>query len=86
MRILGIETSCDETGAAIVEDGTKVLANIVASSQELHIKTGGIIPEVAAREQIKCIIPVIEEALQNLHLEGVDKRHLPGGRMDSWKV
>lgn len=64
MRILGIETSCDETAAAIVKDGTKILSNIVASSQELHQKTGGIIPEVAAREQIRCIIPVIEEALK----------------------
>lgn len=65
MKILGIETSCDETGAAIVEDGTKILSNIVTSSQELHIKSGGIIPEVAAREQIRCIIPVIEESIKN---------------------
>ncbi|MBI4100635.1 tRNA (adenosine(37)-N6)-threonylcarbamoyltransferase complex transferase subunit TsaD [Candidatus Microgenomates bacterium] len=64
MRILGIESSCDETGAAIVEDGTKILSNIVASSQELHIKTGGIIPEVASREQIKYIVPVINQALK----------------------
>lgn len=63
MRILGIETSCDETAAAVVEDGTKILSNVVASSVELHQKTGGIIPEVAAREQVRCIIPVIEEAL-----------------------
>lgn len=68
MKILGIETSCDETAAAIVEDGTKILASTVASSQELHKKTGGIIPEVAAREQIKCIIPVIEETLKNSYL------------------
>lgn len=63
MKILGIETSCDETAAALVEDGTKILSNVVASSVEFHKKTGGIIPEVAAREQIRCIIPVIEEAL-----------------------
>lgn len=63
MRILGIETSCDETAAAIVEDGTKTISNVVASSAEIHAKTGGIIPENAAREQLKCIIPVIEEAL-----------------------
>ena len=67
MKILGIETSCDETAAAIVEDGTKILSNVVASSIELHKKTGGIIPEVAAREQIKCIIPVINEAIENCH-------------------
>jgi N6-L-threonylcarbamoyladenine synthase len=64
MKILGIESSCDETAAAVVEDGTKILSSVVASSLEMHQKTGGIIPEVAAREQIKCIIPVIEEALQ----------------------
>jgi len=64
MIILGIETSCDETAAAIVENGTEILSNVVASSVELHKKTGGIIPEVAAREQIKCIIPVIQESMQ----------------------
>ena len=63
MIILGIETSCDETAAAIVENGTKILSNVVASSVEMHAKTGGIIPEVAAREQVKCIIPVIQEAI-----------------------
>ena len=65
MRILGIETSCDETSAAVIENGTKILSNVVASSVELHKKTGGIIPEVAAREQLKCIIPVIEESMRN---------------------
>lgn len=64
MKILGIETSCDETAAAIVEDGKKILSNIVASSQDIHAKTGGIIPEQAARQQIKSIIPVIKTALK----------------------
>lgn len=64
MKILGIETSCDETAAAVVENGKKTVSNIVSSSQELHKKTGGIIPEIAAREQIRCIIPVINEALK----------------------
>lgn len=64
MIILGIETSCDETAAAVVENGTTVLSNVVASSQELHAKTGGIIPEEAARRQIESIIPVIDEALK----------------------
>ena len=78
MKILGIETSCDETGAAIVEgflgeENVKVLSNIVASSLSLHKKTGGIIPEVAAREQIKYIIPVIKEALEQCS-------DLPAGR------
>lgn len=65
MNILGIETSCDETAAAVVQDGTKILSSVVASSQKLHTKTGGIIPEAAAREQAKSIIPVITQALKN---------------------
>jgi N6-L-threonylcarbamoyladenine synthase len=65
MIILGIETSCDETSASIVENGTKILSNVVASSVELHQKTGGIIPEVAAREQLKCMVPVIQHTVQS---------------------
>ncbi len=71
MIILGIETSCDETAAAVVKDGPStssgltILSNVVASSVELHQKTGGIIPEVAAREQLKCIVPVIQQAVQS---------------------
>ncbi len=68
MKILGIETSCDETATAIVEDGTKILANVVASSKELHAKTGGIIPETAAREQLKAIIPSVQTALKEASL------------------
>lgn len=68
MRILAIETSCDETGASVVEkkDGeqfVRVLSNVTASSISLHAKTGGIIPEYAAREQIKAIIPVMVKTL-----------------------
>jgi N6-L-threonylcarbamoyladenine synthase len=68
MIILGIETSCDETAAAVTKfnkDSEKIelLSNVVASSLSLHAKTGGIIPEVAAREQVKFIIPVIEKAM-----------------------
>lgn len=69
MIILGIETSCDETAAAIVENGNKILSNVVASSIEFHQKTGGIIPEIAAREQVKCIIPVIQKAIENCRLK-----------------
>lgn len=63
MKILAIETSCDETAVAIVEDGRKVLANIIASQIDLHAKTGGVVPEIAAREHVLKMIPVLDEAL-----------------------
>src|SRR5690554_1908389 len=63
MKVLGIETSCDETAAAVVEDGHKLLSNVVATSLSLHAKYGGIVPEVAARAQLESITPVIEQAL-----------------------
>lgn len=69
MLILGIETSCDETSGALIktENNTiQILSNIVVSSLMLHAKTGGIIPEVAAREQVKYIIPVIKKALEKI--------------------
>ncbi|QQS39048.1 tRNA (adenosine(37)-N6)-threonylcarbamoyltransferase complex transferase subunit TsaD [Candidatus Woesebacteria bacterium] len=65
MRILGIETSCDETGAALVENGSKIISNVIASSINIHATTGGIIPESAARKQVEYILPVINEALFN---------------------
>jgi N6-L-threonylcarbamoyladenine synthase len=70
MRILAIETSCDETAAAVVEDGTMILGSSIATSAAMHEKYGGIVPEVAAREQLNCMIPVIEEALTQY--KGVD--------------
>jgi len=63
MKILGIETSCDETSVAIVENGRKVLANVIYSQIPLHAQTGGVVPEVAAREHVIKIVPVIDEAL-----------------------
>lgn len=72
MIILGIETSCDETAAAVVEDGVKILSNVVASSQELHTKTGGIIPEMAARQQVVSMIPVLQECLRIAKLKSQD--------------
>lgn len=64
MRILGIESSCDETGAAIVKDGRYLLSNVVASQAEIHNRYGGVVPEVASRQQLATIIPVIETALE----------------------
>jgi len=72
MIILGIETTCDETGVAIVEDGRKVLSNVVSSSVELHKKYKGIVPEVAAREQVRVIIPVLRETIFNFKPNDID--------------
>ena len=65
MKILGIETSCDETAASVVEDGHRLLSNIVASSMDLHAQYGGVIPEIAARSHIESILPVIQQALND---------------------
>ncbi|HVX24577.1 MAG TPA: tRNA (adenosine(37)-N6)-threonylcarbamoyltransferase complex transferase subunit TsaD [Candidatus Saccharimonadales bacterium] len=67
MRVLGIETSCDETAAAVVEDGQRLLSNIVASSADLHVQYGGVVPEIAARSHIEVILPVIQQALDEAH-------------------
>lgn len=72
MKILGIETSCDETAAAVVENGTEILANVVASSAEMQAKYGGVIPEQAARQQVRTVIPVIQEALSGLDPKQID--------------
>lgn len=63
MKILGIETSCDETAAAVVEDGKRLLSNSVASSMDLHVKYGGVVPEIAARSHIEHMMPVVQETL-----------------------
>ncbi|MEI7682851.1 MAG: tRNA (adenosine(37)-N6)-threonylcarbamoyltransferase complex transferase subunit TsaD [Candidatus Saccharibacteria bacterium] len=64
MKILGIESSCDETAAAVVEDGHKLLGNAVATSMDIHAQFGGVIPEIAARSHIESILPVIKQALK----------------------
>ncbi len=64
MNILAIETSCDETAVAIVRDGRHIIANVVASQIPLHQKYGGVVPELASRQHVVTIIPVLEEALQ----------------------
>jgi N6-L-threonylcarbamoyladenine synthase len=63
MRILAIESSCDETGAAIVEDGRNLRANVVASQASIHERYGGVVPEVASRQQLSSLVPVLESAL-----------------------
>jgi N6-L-threonylcarbamoyladenine synthase len=67
MRILAIESSCDETGAAIVTDGRVIHANVVASQASIHERYGGVVPEVASRQQLSALIPVIESALAEAH-------------------
>ncbi len=64
MRILGIDTSCDETSAAVVEDGAKLLSNIISSQVEIHARYGGIVPEVASRQHILSILPVVDRAFK----------------------
>lgn len=63
MKILAIESSADETAVSVVEDGRNILSNIIASQIDIHMKYGGIIPEVAARSHIEAILPVVDEAL-----------------------
>ena len=82
-RILAIETSCDETAAAVVEDGRHILSNVVASQVELHARYGGVFPEIASRAHIEAIVPVIEQTMQKAHLgfddlDAVAVTHGPG--------
>ncbi|MFA6307032.1 MAG: tRNA (adenosine(37)-N6)-threonylcarbamoyltransferase complex transferase subunit TsaD [Patescibacteria group bacterium] len=89
MIILGIETSCDETAAAIIEgrgDKVKVLSNIVSSQIEIHKKYGGVVPEVAAREHVVNILPVINQALEKADLTPALSLPRRGGFIDTIAV
>ncbi len=68
MRVLGIETSCDETAAAVVADGRHILSNVVASQVDLHARYGGVFPEMASRAHIEAIVPVVQEAMEKAHI------------------
>ena len=68
MNILGIDTSCDDTAAAVVEDGKRVLSNVVNSQVELHHPYGGVVPELASREHLRNIVPVVDRALSSAGL------------------
>ena len=83
MRILGIETSCDETAAAVVEDGRTVLSDVVASQVDLHARFGGVVPEIASRLHVEAIVPVLEQALADAglglgDLDGIAATRGPG--------
>src|SRR3989304_3792220 len=62
MKLLGIETSCDETAAAVVEDGHRMLSNVISSQVDIHARYGGIVPEVASRQHLLSIAPVVRQA------------------------
>jgi len=70
LRILAVESSCDETAVAVIEDGRRVLASVVASQTPLHAPTGGIVPEVAARAHLRWMLPVLDAALERAGLRG----------------
>jgi N6-L-threonylcarbamoyladenine synthase len=72
VRILGIESSCDETAAAIVADGREILSSVVASQIDIHRKYGGVVPELASREHLRQIVPVVREALSQAGLGFAD--------------
>jgi N6-L-threonylcarbamoyladenine synthase len=83
MKILGIESSCDETAAAVVEDGCRILANEVASQVDIHARYGGVVPEVASRQHLLAAIPVIRQALDTARttwkdLSAIAVTHGPG--------
>jgi N6-L-threonylcarbamoyladenine synthase len=76
--ILGIETSCDETAAAVVTRDGEILSNVVASQAELHARFGGVVPEVASRRHLELIAPVVEEALDGHEIDTVAVTSRPG--------
>jgi N6-L-threonylcarbamoyladenine synthase len=83
VKVLGIETSCDETAAAVVRDGHEILSSIVSSQVEIHAPYGGVVPELAARNHIEAIVPVVRQALDEAGLspnqvDGVAVTHGPG--------
>ena len=83
MKILGIETSCDETAAAVIEDGRHIVSNVVATQVDMHARYGGIVPEVASRQHMRAMIPVIDQALEDAgmelpELDGIAVTHGPG--------
>ena len=79
MRILGIETSCDETAVGVVEDGRLLRSNVIASQVELHSPYGGVVPEVASRQHIRDMVPALEKSLSEggFGLEDIDTAERP---------
>ena len=73
---LGIETSCDETSAAVVRAGEQVLSNVISTQIPLHRRYGGVVPEIASRQHVEAIVPVVEEALQQAQIGWSDLSHI----------
>jgi len=71
-KILGIETSCDETAAAIVEDGSRIISDVVASQIDIHARYGGVVPEVASRQHLLTIIPVINQTMTGVSWQDIN--------------
>ena len=83
MRILGIESSCDETAAAVVQDGRMILSNVIASQAQEHMQYGGVVPELASRRHSENILPVVKQALADANLtlqeiDGIAVTYAPG--------
>src|SRR5262249_47251229 len=83
MRGLGLESSCDETAAAVVEDGRTVRSDVVASQNEVHARYGGVVPELASRAHILNVVPVVQAALERAGMalddvDGIAVTHAPG--------
>jgi N6-L-threonylcarbamoyladenine synthase len=83
MKVLGIETSCDETAVAVVEDGVKILSNRIASQIDIHARYGGVVPEVASRQHLLAIVPLLQQAMSEAgadwgNIDGVAVTNGPG--------
>src|SRR6185369_14711521 len=83
MLVLGIETSCDETAAAVVKDGKEILSNVIYSQVKTHKPYGGVVPEIASREHLAKIRPIIEQALSDASasldsIDGIAATSAPG--------
>ena len=83
MLVLGVETSCDDTAAAVLQDGSTILANVVSSQDQVHRPYGGVVPELASRQHIRNIVPIIDDALQKAgltvkELDGIAVTYGPG--------
>ena len=79
-RVLGIETSCDETAAAVVDGGSDIVSSVVSSQVDLHARYGGVVPELAGRAHLELLTPVLAEALGLAGLGPVGHRHRRRGR------